>query len=81
MHAFEITTWLERRSSGRLDVTNAALLQALHRLEARGLLAAEWGESGMGGARATTGLPQMERRTSEPSPRRSWTTLARSRPS
>ena len=45
MHAFEITSWLERRSSGRLDVTDAALLQALHRLEARRLLSAEWGES------------------------------------
>jgi PadR family transcriptional regulator, regulatory protein PadR len=45
MHAFEITTWLEQRSNGRLDVTDAALLQALHRLEARGLLGAEWGES------------------------------------
>ena len=37
--------WLEQRSSGRLDVTDAALIQALHRLEARGLLSAEWGES------------------------------------
>jgi PadR family transcriptional regulator PadR len=45
MHAFEITAWLEQRSNGRLDVTDAALLQALHRLEARGLLGAEWGES------------------------------------
>lgn len=45
MHGFEITTWLDQRSDGRLDVTDAALLQALHRLEARGLLAAEWGES------------------------------------
>jgi PadR family transcriptional regulator, regulatory protein PadR len=31
------------RSSGRLDITDAALLQALHRLEARDLLAGEWG--------------------------------------
>ena len=45
MHTFENTAWLEQRSSGRLDVTDAALLQALHRLEARGLLSAEWGES------------------------------------
>ena len=45
MHGFEITAWLEQRSSGRLDVTDAALIQALHRLEARGLLSAEWGES------------------------------------
>jgi PadR family transcriptional regulator, regulatory protein PadR len=43
MHGFEITRWLENRSGGRLDVTDAALLQALHRLEARGLLAGEWG--------------------------------------
>jgi PadR family transcriptional regulator PadR len=45
MHGFEITAWLEQRSDGRLDVTDAALIQALHRLEARGLLSAEWGES------------------------------------
>lgn len=43
MHGFEITRWLENRSGGRLDVTDAALLQALHRLEARGLLSGEWG--------------------------------------
>jgi PadR family transcriptional regulator PadR len=42
MHGFEITRWLEERSGGRLDVTDAALLQALHRLEARGLLTGEW---------------------------------------
>lgn len=43
MHGFEITRWLEERSAGRLDITDAALLQALHRLEGRGLLAGEWG--------------------------------------
>ena len=43
MHAFEITTWLEDRSGGRLAVEDAALMQALHRMEERGLLAAEWG--------------------------------------
>ncbi|MEO7083072.1 MAG: PadR family transcriptional regulator [Gemmatimonadaceae bacterium] len=43
MHGFEITKWLESRSGGRLDITDAGLLQALHRLEARDLLAAEWG--------------------------------------
>src|SRR4051812_6921385 len=43
MHGFEITRWLEVRSGGRLDITDAALLQALHRLEGRGLLAADWG--------------------------------------
>ena len=43
MHGFEITSWLEERSGGRIDVTDAALLQALHRMEERGLLTAEWG--------------------------------------
>jgi PadR family transcriptional regulator PadR len=43
MHAFEITTWLEERSGGRLLVEDAALLQALHRMEERKLVAAEWG--------------------------------------
>jgi PadR family transcriptional regulator, regulatory protein PadR len=43
MHGFEITSWLEERSGGRIGVTDAALLQALHRLEERELVAAEWG--------------------------------------
>jgi len=43
MHAFEITTWIEEQSSGRLVVEDAALLQALHRMEERKLIAAEWG--------------------------------------
>ena len=48
MHGFEITSWLEDRSGGRLNVTDAALLQALHRMEARGLLAADWGVTANG---------------------------------
>jgi transcriptional regulator len=43
MHAFEIASWLEERSGGRLSITDAALLQALHRMEERRLLVAEWG--------------------------------------
>src|SRR5215218_766781 len=43
MHAFEITSWLEEQSTGRLVVEDAALLQALHRMEERKLIAAEWG--------------------------------------
>jgi transcriptional regulator len=43
MHAFEIASWLEERSDGRVAVDDAALLQALHRLEDRKLLTAEWG--------------------------------------
>ncbi len=43
MHGFEITCWIEARSGGVLGVEDSALYQALHRLEARGLAAAEWG--------------------------------------
>ena len=43
MHGFEITSWLEARSAGALGVQDSALYQGLHRLEARGLVAAEWG--------------------------------------
>jgi transcriptional regulator len=43
MHGFEITSWLEERSGGRLAVSDAALLQALHRMEEQDLIAAEWG--------------------------------------
>ena len=43
MHGFEITTWLEETSSGSLDVDDSALYHALHRMEERGLITAEWG--------------------------------------
>ena len=42
MHAYEITNWLESRSTRRLMIDDAALLQALHRMEARKLIVAEW---------------------------------------
>ncbi|HKG95570.1 MAG TPA: PadR family transcriptional regulator [Gemmatimonadaceae bacterium] len=48
MHAFEIATWLGGRSDGRLSVEDAALMQALHRLEERGHLGAEWGTTEKG---------------------------------
>jgi DNA-binding PadR family transcriptional regulator len=43
MHAFEITTWIEERSDGRVQIDDAALLQALHRLEDRKQIVSEWG--------------------------------------
>jgi transcriptional regulator len=43
MHGFEITRWVESRSRGALDIRDSALYQALHRLEERDLVAAEWG--------------------------------------
>jgi len=43
MHAFEIIAWLDERSGGRLDVDGPALIQALHRMEEKKLVAGEWG--------------------------------------
>jgi PadR family transcriptional regulator PadR len=43
MHGFEIAEWLERCSAGVLGVEDSALYQALHRMELRGLIAADWG--------------------------------------
>ncbi len=45
MHGFEILDWLEQRSGGKLDVDDTAVYQALHRLEERDLVRAEWGLS------------------------------------
>ena len=41
-HGFEIIRWIEDGSGGDYQVESAALLQALHRLEARRLLTAAW---------------------------------------
>jgi transcriptional regulator len=43
LHGYAIANWLERQSGGALGVDDSALYQALHRLEARGLVEAEWG--------------------------------------
>jgi transcriptional regulator len=43
MHGFEITSWIEGRSGGAIGVQDSALYQALHRMEERGLIVAEWG--------------------------------------
>jgi len=48
MHGFEATRWLERESAHRLALEDAALYQALYRLERRGLVEAEWGATGEG---------------------------------
>jgi DNA-binding PadR family transcriptional regulator len=45
MHSFEIIAWLEERSGGRLSIDDSALLQALHRMEERGLVTSTWGRT------------------------------------
>lgn len=45
MHGYGISQWIRGRTGGVLQVQDAALYQALRRLEAKGWLEAEWGVS------------------------------------
>ena len=45
MHGYGVSRWIRRRTGGTLDVEDAALYQALHRMEGRGWLESEWGRS------------------------------------
>ena len=45
MHGFAISRNLRDHSEGVLDLKDAALYQALHRIERRGWIKAEWGLS------------------------------------
>ncbi len=44
-HGYAVSRWIRERTDGVLATEDAALYQALHRLEARGLITAEWGLS------------------------------------
>jgi PadR family transcriptional regulator, regulatory protein PadR len=48
MHGFAILRWLTEVTDGELEVEEGALYPALHRLERRGWLIAEWGVSEKG---------------------------------
>lgn len=48
MHGFAITRWLAEQSAAALTVEEAAVYQALYRLEARGVIKATWGVSEKG---------------------------------
>jgi transcriptional regulator len=45
LHGYSISGWVRERTEGVLALEDAALYQALHRLEARGWIDAEWGLS------------------------------------
>lgn len=45
MHGYGVSHWIRSRTDGALAVQDAALYQALRRLEQRGLVEAEWGVS------------------------------------
>jgi PadR family transcriptional regulator PadR len=45
MHGYAIVKWIEQRTRGELEIVDAALYKALHRLETSGAVAATWGLS------------------------------------
>ena len=45
VHGYGVATRVRERSAGALAIEDAALYQALHRLERKGLVASEWGVS------------------------------------
>jgi PadR family transcriptional regulator, regulatory protein PadR len=45
MHGYGVSQWIRERTSGALHVQDAALYQALRRLEEKRLVEAEWGVS------------------------------------
>ena len=45
MHGYAIAKWIEERTGGELEIVDAALYKALHRLEQGGAVHAEWGLS------------------------------------
>ncbi len=45
LHGYSVSRWVRERTEGVLSLEDAALYQALHRLEARGWIEAEWGVS------------------------------------
>jgi transcriptional regulator len=45
MHGYGIATAVHERTGGELEIEDAALYQALHRLDRQGLVEAEWGPS------------------------------------
>ncbi|MGD2068097.1 MAG: PadR family transcriptional regulator [Gemmatimonadota bacterium] len=48
MHGFAVSRDLAERSEGVVDLKDAALYQALHRMERQGLVESEWGLSEKG---------------------------------
>jgi PadR family transcriptional regulator PadR len=45
LHGYSVTRWVRDRTDGVISMEDAALYQALHRLEAKGWITSEWGLS------------------------------------
>jgi transcriptional regulator len=44
-HGYGVSAWIREHTGGELGIEDAALYQALHRLEHRELIVSEWGTS------------------------------------
>ena len=45
MHGYAVSRWIRERTEGTLEIEDAPLYKALHRLEQAGCVSAEWGLS------------------------------------
>jgi transcriptional regulator len=45
MHGYAVSRWIHERTDGVLEIEDAPLYKALHRLEQAGVVSAEWGVS------------------------------------
>lgn len=45
MHGYAVSRWIHQRTDGLLEIEDAPLYKALHRLERAGFVSAEWGLS------------------------------------
>jgi transcriptional regulator len=45
MHGYAVSRWIHQRTDGVLEIEDAPLYKALHRLERAGFVTAEWGLS------------------------------------
>ena len=45
LHGYAVSRWIRERTSGTIDIQDAPLYKALHRLEHAGCVSAEWGVS------------------------------------
>ncbi len=48
LHGYDVVDWIRSTTGGTLDIDDGALYMALHRMERRGWLAAEWRTSPKG---------------------------------
>ncbi len=45
MHGYAVSRWIRERTEGTIEIEDAPLYKALHRLERAGAVSAEWGLS------------------------------------